>query len=213
MSPAELELHWNRSVLEAVEQAVIRIIAKATEFAETYCQKYPGQEAHFFVGNLRRTEIESALAALADQFPEIEVESRTTAPRTAHYRAIKVGSFFLTVSHVRDRLDFPPDAHFRKNLGLTCQMLLIEDAYPHDGDGHQYGIVVYCVEPKAKFPSFIDVAFPNRDGTDWAARIKILPRHEALVNELKSSHIAAVEVVPEEAEPKFKEGQQEKGST
>lgn len=164
----------------------LRVLAGSYRGAHADCRmQYPPPEAHDLYPIVRRAMVEYQMRALAEDYPEVSASAELNHGGTSYYTLLSSGNVFLTAHAVEQPNKTVRKAMYRETYARASQPNLFDEP-PEEGT-ILYGILLHGPDALNKTrPEFAHIAFPNKDCSDYLARINLYERFPGLVGELWS---------------------------
>jgi hypothetical protein len=180
----ELEDEFFAAFPDDFLQQTLRVLASSYRGAHAECRlQYPPAEAHDLYPIMRRAMIESQLAEVAKEYPEISAEPTPNPTGTSYYRLLSSGNVRLTVNAVDHPNTKVRRAMFRNTYAQASQPNLFGE--PLEEGTMLYGILLHGPELINKTrPEFAHIVIPNRDCSEYLGRIDLFGRYSGLAREL-----------------------------
>jgi len=135
-------------------------------------------EAKDLLPYFRRARIEQGIRLIAERHAKtndtIKVRSERNGANNCSHNEIICGRVLITESCVDGPNEMVPYAAFRTTLAKDSQLELALCDNNFDGDFY-YGIILHgALNPDTNYPSFVRLAFPNRDCKTYAGFVDLI---------------------------------------
>lgn len=207
---AELREDFLAAYSDEFLQDVLRILASAYRGAFADCRsQFPVPEAHDLYPIVRRAMIEHQLREITNDYPEIRASAELNHGGTSFYTLLSSGNVYLTANAVEHRNKPVRKAMFRETYARVSQPNLFGEP-PEEGTV-LYGLLLHGADELNKArPEFVHIAVPNKDCSEYLARVDLFDRFPKPVNDLWSID---EEEIPDELDMGIRPGsEQRKGN-
>jgi hypothetical protein len=176
---------------EITLRGICRSLLSAYKEAEDECKGFPEEPAHDLRPIYRRAAAERNVQRLNGLNPGVSAAYSLNHAKNCYHVIIRSRRAFLTISCVDNPQQLVRTAVFRNIYSAQQDMFLRNDPPPSDND--LYAILLHGPSHQdPAYPSFMHIAFPNKDCTEyWPDRIDLMFRFSEI-----REQVPAIEDIP-----------------
>ena len=170
-----------------LQRGILRVVTVAHHAAyRSVRSRFEKFTAHDLIGHERRAYVEQDLYAFAKRYSLTNSRPRMNYTKNSFHVELVHGSIVLTASSVQSPEQMVRKAVFRDTLARDPQGHLYENEVSSpDPDSLLYGIILYGALPEERFPSFVNVAFPDQECSRYLGdSVSLMDRFQNKYSEL-----------------------------